>query len=227
MSFTHLQCFVCGSVFQFDKYFHLYLTWHSAAYSWKFNFETLRQIGILFEVSFPIKRKTSRGKDGFQAWLWFYTLMVRGKKFNDCVKRDICGAMQEKSMGSLVREGRGGFIFILSGIAPAALCVCPHKRSCRKKASFMKPPFVGPTLEIMVIIGSEFAKIEEEDNIYQSERKTFTHFLTVTSRNPQHDCVKPRGGGQGPFTQCVKNIWFGRGWLPLPSDESYLVMKVI
>ena len=24
------------------------------------------------------------------------------------------------------------------------------------------------------------------------------------SKNPQHDCVKLRGGGQGPFTQCVK-----------------------
>ena len=38
------------------------------------------------------------------------------------------------------------------------------------------------------------------------------------SKNPQHDRVKPRGGGgggQGPFTQCVKNIRFGRGWLPL------------
>ena len=136
--------------------------------------------------------------------------MVRGKKFNDCVKRDICGAMQEKSMGSLVREGRGGFIFILSGIAPAALCVCPHKRSCRKKASFMKPPFVGPTLEIMVIIGSEFAKIEEEDNIYQSERKTFTHFLTVTSRNPQHDCVKPRGGSSAFYTMCKKHRFWWR-----------------
>ena len=29
------------------------------------------------------------------------------------------------------------------------------------------------------------------------------------SKNPQHDCVKTRGGGQGPFTQCVKKhpIW--------------------
>ena len=30
------------------------------------------------------------------------------------------------------------------------------------------------------------------------------------SKNPQYDCVKPRGGGgQEPFTQCVKKhpIW--------------------
>ena len=29
------------------------------------------------------------------------------------------------------------------------------------------------------------------------------------SKNPQRDCVKPEGGGQGPFTQCVKKhpIW--------------------
>ena len=46
--------------------------------------------------------------------------MGRGKKFNDCVKRDICGAMQEGGMGSLVKGGPG-FIFILSGIA--LLCV--------------------------------------------------------------------------------------------------------
>ena len=33
------------------------------------------------------------------------------------------------------------------------------------------------------------------------------------------------GGGQGPFTQCVKNIWFGRGWLPLSiADFFHLVM---
>ena len=36
--------------------------------------------------------------------------------------------------------------------------------------------------------------------------------LIFMSKNPQHDCVKPRGGrggGQGPFTQCVKKhpIW--------------------
>ena len=69
--------------------------------------------------------------------------MVAGKKFNDCVKRDICGAMQGESMaGQFGEEGWIGFIFILSGIASAALCVCPHKRSRRKKASFMKPPLL-------------------------------------------------------------------------------------
>ena len=67
--------------------------------------------------------------------------MARGKKFNDCVKRDICGAMQEESMGSLVREG---FIFILSGIASAPLCVCPHKRSCRKKRFLHEIPLLDP-----------------------------------------------------------------------------------
>ena len=40
-------------------------------------------------------------------------------------------------------------------------------------------------------------------------RQTFTHVLTFMSKNPQHDCVKTRGG-QGPFTQCVKKhpIWW-------------------
>ena len=42
--------------------------------------------------------------------------------------------------------------------------------------------------------------------IYQIlSQQTFTHFLKFMSKNPQHDRVKPRGGGgQGPFTQCVK-----------------------
>ena len=44
-----------------------------------------------------------------------------GKKFNDCVKRDVCGAMQEESMGSLVR---GGFrLFSFCRESPA-LCEC-------------------------------------------------------------------------------------------------------
>ena len=35
------------------------------------------------------------------------------------------------------------------------------------------------------------------------------------SKNPQHDRVKPRGGGgQGPFTQCVKKHQI---WLPMAS----------
>ena len=35
------------------------------------------------------------------------------------------------------------------------------------------------------------------------------HFSTFMSKNPQHDRVKPGGGGQGLFTQCVKKhpIW--------------------
>ena len=36
-------------------------------------------------------------------------------------------------------------------------------------------------------------------------RQTFTHFLTVVSKNPQHDCVKPRGGGsRAVYTMCKK-----------------------
>ena len=45
-------------------------------------------------------------------------------------------------------------------------------------------------------------------------QQTFTHFLTVCQKYPQHDHVKPKGGGQGPFTQCVKKHQI---WLPMAS----------
>ena len=36
-------------------------------------------------------------------------------------------------------------------------------------------------------------------------RQTFTHFLTFMSKNSQHDCVKPRGGGsRAVYTMCKK-----------------------
>ena len=46
--------------------------------------------------------------------------------------------------------------------------------------------------------------------VYKSlSREMFTHFLKFMLKNPQHDRVKRGGGGQGPFTQCVKKhpIW--------------------
>ena len=35
-------------------------------------------------------------------------------------------------------------------------------------------------------------------------RQTFTHFLTFMSKNPQHDCVKTRGGSRAVYTMCKK-----------------------
>ena len=62
--------------------------------------------------------------------------MVRGKKFNDCVKRDICGAMQEKSMGSLVREGREGlFSFCRESLQQHCVCVLIKEVAAKKLPS--------------------------------------------------------------------------------------------
>ena len=41
--------------------------------------------------------------------------MGRGKKFNDCVKRDICGAMQGDSMAGQFGEGRDWVYFHFVG----------------------------------------------------------------------------------------------------------------
>ena len=50
-------------------------------------------------------------------------------------------------------------------------------------------------------------------------RQTFTHILKVCQKNPQHDCVKPRGGWDSrAVQQCVKNIQFGSRWLPKGSE---------
>ena len=62
--------------------------------------------------------------------------MVRGKKFNDCVKRDICGAMQEESMGSLVRGGREGlFSFCRESLRQHCVCVLIKEVGAKKLPS--------------------------------------------------------------------------------------------
>ena len=42
--------------------------------------------------------------------------------------------------------------------------------------------------------------------MWNLSRQTFTHFLTVMSKNPQHDCVKTRGegGSRAVYTMCKK-----------------------
>ena len=50
-------------------------------------------------------------------------------------------------------------------------------------------------------------------------------FNSHVEKSTTGSCKTEGGGGQGPFTQCVKNIWFGRGWLPLSiADFFHLVM---
>ena len=52
-------------------------------------------------------------------------------------------------------------------------------------------------------------------------RQTFTHFLIFMSKNPQHDCVKPRGGGgsRAVYTMCKKTSVLVEDGFPLLKDS--------
>ena len=139
VSFTPLQCFVClfvcGPVSNLRNTSLIWL--RLCCIFMKFQFQNLgTNWNLIRSLSFSHIIKNQFWK----RWVSSVTLILHfngqgGKKFNDCVKRDVCGAMQEESMGSLVR---GGFrLFSFCRESPALyVCVLIKEVAAKKLPSW-------------------------------------------------------------------------------------------